>query len=110
MQFDDLWQYLEPLSEAEIDSIYNAAGSDRRYRFQLLGLGAGFLLALAAFSLGVKGLYRAYHPALALKLALFAMFIGAIWCGVRAIYSLNRRLHNRAVMRVLRERGIAGES
>ena len=109
MQFDDLWQYLEPLSEEEIDSIYEAAESDRQYRCQLLGLVAGVLLVFGAFSLGIQVIYRAYPP-LAVKLALFAMFIGGIWCAVRAVDSLNHGLFDRAVMRVLRQRGIAGDS
>jgi hypothetical protein len=109
MKFDDLWPYLEPLSEAQVDSIYKAARSDQRYRVELYGLFAVALLSMTAFSFAVPAFYRTFHPALPFRLLLAAAALGAMWLGVSALIRLNREFYRRAVMRVLRAQGVAGE-
>lgn len=108
MKFGDLWPYLEPLSETQIDSVYKAASSDKRYRLELSGLFAVCLLVLTVFSFSVPAFYRTYHSMLTTRLILAAGGLGLIWLVVGALMRINRWLYDRAIMRVLRKLGLAG--
>lgn len=99
LEFSDLWPYLESLSEAEIDALYQQAGSDRRYRLELCGLFVGYLLGITAFSFAIPAFYRAFHPDKSFRIFLAVAALVGIWLSVGLLRKWVQHFFYRAVFR-----------
>ena len=104
LAFDDLWPHLEPLSQPEIDAIYAAAGADLRYKVSLLCAFVGYMAVIFGLWFPIQAFYRAYHPALPVKLGVAALLLLIIWFSARLLGWLNQWFYNQAVMRQIRAR------
>src|SRR5690606_34721676 len=99
MKLDDVLPQLEQLSEAESDLVLAAAGADRTYRLQCIGLFLAVVAAIGAFSLAVPRLYQAINPSLYARLALAAVTLVAIWLAVKLIQCVIQHFYSQAIAR-----------
>ena len=101
-EFDELWRCLESLSDEKVESAYARARVEMRYRVEMCGLIALYLLALGALFVGFRALVRAYDLGPIVRVTFVALQLVAAGVGARGLFALNRRMYERAILRVLR--------